>query len=59
MVFGLDTTDSTKTAAYILGTEKIRPFLETFKSHGHVEIDTARAYGNGDTEQARRQNWLT
>ncbi|KAG0042253.1 Aflatoxin B1 aldehyde reductase member 2, partial [Gryganskiella cystojenkinii] len=52
MTFGLDTTDTTTSAVRTRGVENIRPILEVFKKHGHVEIDTARAYGNGDTEKA-------
>jgi len=27
--------------------------LDTFFSHGHTEVDTARIYGDGTTEQVR------
>jgi len=51
MTFGLETTDLTTTAVRTRGTENIRPFFEKFKSEGYTEIDTARFYGNGETEQ--------
>jgi len=51
MTFGLETTDLATSTVRIRGTENIRPFIETFKSYGHIEIDTARVYGNGETEQ--------
>ncbi|KAG0205342.1 hypothetical protein BGX28_003050 [Mortierella sp. GBA30] len=38
------------TTVKVVGVEAVKPFLETFHSFGHVEVDTARIYGNGDSE---------
>ncbi|KAF9581612.1 hypothetical protein BGW38_001311 [Lunasporangiospora selenospora] len=50
MTFGLDTTNAATSAVRIRGAENVRPLLESFHSFGHVELDTARIYCNGDTE---------
>ncbi|KAG0022180.1 hypothetical protein BGZ81_008641 [Podila clonocystis] len=55
MTFGLQTTSTSLTAVRVQGTENIQPFLDTFRSYGHTEIDTARIYGNGETEKALGQ----
>ncbi|KAG0349373.1 hypothetical protein BG004_007000 [Podila humilis] len=55
MTFGLASTDTSLTAVRVQGPENIRPFLKVFRDFGHIEIDTARIYGNGDTEQALGQ----
>lgn len=52
MTFGLGTTSTSLTAVRVQGSENIQPFLDTFRSYGHTEIDTARIYGNGETEEA-------
>ena len=51
MTFGLEGT-SADTTVKVKGVEAVRPFLELFQAHGHVEVDTARVYGNGDSEVA-------
>ncbi|KAF9342773.1 hypothetical protein BGX26_006875, partial [Mortierella sp. AD094] len=55
MTFGLEGTNPDNTTARVFGTEKVKPFLDTFHSHGHTEIDTARAYCWGDTEKVLGQ----
>ncbi|EPS42423.1 hypothetical protein H072_3646 [Dactylellina haptotyla CBS 200.50] len=35
----------------VFGTEVAGEFLDTFQKHGHNEIDTARVYGEGTSEQ--------
>lgn len=50
MTFGLESTDATTTAVRVRGLDAVAPFLTTFHAHGHVEVDTARIYSNGDTE---------
>ncbi|KAK3814666.1 MAG: Aldo/keto reductase [Linnemannia elongata] len=50
MTFGLDTTDASTSACKVRGAAAVTPFLTTFHSHGHIEVDTARFYGNGDCE---------
>ncbi|KAF9284429.1 hypothetical protein BGZ88_010000 [Linnemannia elongata] len=50
MTFGLDTTDASTSACKVRGPAAVAPFLTTFHSHGHTEVDTARFYGNGDCE---------
>lgn len=50
MSFGLEDTPAEGTVVRVRGAEKVGPFLETFHSFRHVEIDAARIYGNGDTE---------
>ncbi|KAK3806424.1 MAG: Aldo/keto reductase [Benniella sp.] len=55
MSFGLEDTPAEGTVVRVRGAEKVGPFLETFHSFGHVEIDTARIYGNGDTEMVLSQ----
>ncbi|KFH66117.1 hypothetical protein MVEG_08218 [Podila verticillata NRRL 6337] len=52
MTFGLGTTSTSLAAVRVQGPENIQPFLDTFRSYGHTEIDTARIYGNGETEEA-------
>ncbi|KAF9301484.1 hypothetical protein BGZ74_006642 [Mortierella antarctica] len=52
MTFGHETTSTSLTAVRVQGAENIQPFLATFRSYGHTEIDTARIYGNGETEEA-------
>ncbi|KAF9899911.1 hypothetical protein EC991_008145 [Linnemannia zychae] len=50
MTFGLDTTNADTSACKVRGSSNVAPFLTTLAAHGHTEIDTARFYGNGDTE---------
>ncbi|KAF9921269.1 hypothetical protein FBU30_008727 [Linnemannia zychae] len=50
LTFGLATTDNIATAVRVRGPAEVAPFLEAFSAHGHNEIDTARLYGNGDSE---------
>ncbi|KAG0047278.1 hypothetical protein BGZ83_007647 [Gryganskiella cystojenkinii] len=59
MTFGLDNSNLETSAVRVRGTENIRPIIEEFKRHGHVELDTARVYGNGDTEQVLALQDLT
>ncbi|KAG0200454.1 hypothetical protein BGX28_006477, partial [Mortierella sp. GBA30] len=49
MTFGLHGKGE-MTTIKVVGVEAVKPFLETFHSYGHVEVDTARFYGNGDSE---------
>ncbi|KAF9116043.1 hypothetical protein BGW39_002841 [Mortierella sp. 14UC] len=55
MTFGLEGTSAETSVVRVRGVENVAPFLETFHSHGHVEIDTARIYCNGDTETVLSQ----
>ena len=55
MTFGLETTSTSLTAVRVQGLENIKPFLDIFRNYGHTEIDTARIYGNGETEEALGQ----
>ncbi|KAG0283440.1 hypothetical protein BGZ96_012199 [Linnemannia gamsii] len=50
MTFGLESTEAKTSAVRVRGVDSVAPFLTTFHSHGHVEVDTARIYSNGDTE---------
>ncbi|KAG0287810.1 hypothetical protein BGZ98_004480, partial [Dissophora globulifera] len=50
MTFGLESTDASTSSIRVRGADNVKPFLEMFKSHGHIEIDTARMYCGGDTE---------
>ncbi|KAG9061140.1 Aflatoxin B1 aldehyde reductase member 2 [Linnemannia hyalina] len=50
MTFGLETTSFETSVVRVRGAQNIKPFMDVFKSHGHEEVDTARIYGNGDTE---------
>ncbi|KAG0276259.1 Aflatoxin B1 aldehyde reductase member 2 [Linnemannia exigua] len=50
MTFGLDSTSSETSACKVRGPQNVAPFLNTLTSHGHIEVDTARVYGNGDSE---------
>jgi aflatoxin B1 aldehyde reductase len=54
MTFGLETTDFETSVVRVRGAQNIKPFFDAFKAHGHEEVDTARIYGNGDTELVRR-----
>ncbi|KAG0036971.1 hypothetical protein BGZ82_003392 [Podila clonocystis] len=49
MTFGLENV--TGFPVRIQGHENVKPFLDTFHKYGHVELDTARIYCNGDTEK--------
>ncbi|KAF9212208.1 hypothetical protein BGZ59_007074, partial [Podila verticillata] len=51
MTFGLEGSNATIYPVRILGPENVKPFLDTFHKYGHVELDTARIYCNGDTEK--------
>ncbi|KAG0258407.1 hypothetical protein DFQ27_004645 [Actinomortierella ambigua] len=51
MTFGLESSALATSAVRVRGTENVGPFLDIFKAHGHKELDTARIYGNGDTEE--------
>ncbi|KAF8936923.1 hypothetical protein BGZ58_003525 [Dissophora ornata] len=55
MTFGLETTSFESSAVRIRGVQNIKPFFDVFKARGHEEVDTARIYGNGDTELALGQ----
>ncbi|KAF9206519.1 hypothetical protein BGZ49_002289, partial [Haplosporangium sp. Z 27] len=55
MTFGLESTNAETSAVRVRGIENVKPFLDTLKSYGYDEVDTARAYGNGDTELALGQ----
>ncbi|KAG0048730.1 hypothetical protein BGZ83_006333 [Gryganskiella cystojenkinii] len=50
MTFGLEDTQTELSVIRVRGVEAVRPFIEKFTAYGHVEIDTARIYGRGDTE---------
>ncbi|KAI8597631.1 Aldo/keto reductase [Dissophora ornata] len=50
MTFGLEQTDATNNAVQVHGVDNIKPFLDMFSARGHNELDTARVYGDGDTE---------
>lgn len=51
MTFGLETSTGEANLVRVRGAENVKPFLDVFHAHGHIEIDTARIYGNGDTEE--------
>ncbi|KAF9921271.1 hypothetical protein FBU30_008729 [Linnemannia zychae] len=55
MTFGLDTSNPATSVIRVRGPENVAPFLETFYAHGHIEVDTARIYCNGDTEAVLSQ----
>ncbi|KAF9898983.1 hypothetical protein EC991_009824 [Linnemannia zychae] len=55
MTFGLEGTNAETSVVRIRGVENVAPFLETFHAHGHIELDTARIYCNGDTETVLSQ----
>ncbi|KAF9152002.1 hypothetical protein BGX21_005245 [Mortierella sp. AD011] len=55
MTFGLDSTSEASSTVRVRGVENIKPFLDTFRAHGHNELDTARIYCGGDTETALGQ----
>ncbi|KAF8925471.1 hypothetical protein BGZ47_003250 [Haplosporangium gracile] len=55
MTFGLETTNFETSVVRVRGAQNIKPFMDVFKSHGHEEVDTARIYGNGDTEMVLGQ----
>ncbi|KAF9944805.1 Aflatoxin B1 aldehyde reductase member 2 [Mortierella alpina] len=55
MTFGLESTDPASTACRVFGSKNVGPLLEMFHSYGHVEIDSARLYCGGDTEQVLGQ----
>ncbi|KAF9098134.1 hypothetical protein BGX23_006939 [Mortierella sp. AD031] len=50
MTFGLDRTSAETSTIRVRGAENVAPFLTTLYAHGHIEVDTARIYGNGDSE---------
>ncbi|KAF9137764.1 hypothetical protein BG015_002623 [Linnemannia schmuckeri] len=55
MTFGLESTDAETSAVRVRGAQAVGPFLTTFSTYGHTEIDTARFYSNGDTETVLSQ----
>ncbi|KAF9117919.1 hypothetical protein BGW39_001668 [Mortierella sp. 14UC] len=55
MTFGLEGTSAETSVVRVRGVKNVAPFLETFHTHGHIEIDTARIYCNGDTETVLSQ----
>ncbi|KAI1424960.1 hypothetical protein F5Y12DRAFT_420926 [Xylaria sp. FL1777] len=48
MSFG---TANTRGSPHINNVEQAAQVLETFQRHGHDELDSARAYGEGTTEE--------
>ncbi|KAG0326142.1 hypothetical protein BGZ99_010047 [Dissophora globulifera] len=51
MTFGTETTTTDGVSVVrVYGAENVGKFVEKFHSFGHIELDTARIYGNGDTE---------
>ncbi|KAF9543106.1 hypothetical protein EC957_001251 [Mortierella hygrophila] len=50
MTFGLEKTRTETSLVRVRGVDNIAPFSITFHAHGHIEVDTARLYDNGDTE---------
>ncbi|KAG0246401.1 aflatoxin B1 aldehyde reductase member 2 [Mortierella sp. GBAus27b] len=55
MNWGLEDTVSETAVLRVRGAANVKPFLDTFVAHGHVEVDTARSYCNGDTERVLGQ----
>ncbi|KAF9915212.1 hypothetical protein FBU30_002114 [Linnemannia zychae] len=57
MTFGLDRPidPSSYSMVRIRGAENVAPFLTLFHSFGHIELDTALVYGDGDTEKVLAQ----
>ncbi|KAF9425914.1 hypothetical protein BGZ94_007099 [Podila epigama] len=51
MTFGLEKSGA-ETTVRVRGIDNIKPFLDTFQRFGHTEVDTARIYCLGDTEEA-------
>ncbi|KAF9407492.1 hypothetical protein BGZ76_006103 [Entomortierella beljakovae] len=51
MTFGLDETNPKANIVRVHGTKSVKPFLDAFSAHGHVELDAARMYNGGDTEK--------
>ncbi|KAF8922978.1 hypothetical protein BGZ58_003508, partial [Dissophora ornata] len=50
MTFGLENTTVEGTVVRVRGAENVGQFVDKFHSFGHIEIDTARIYGSGDSE---------
>ncbi|KAF9921270.1 hypothetical protein FBU30_008728 [Linnemannia zychae] len=55
MTFGLEHSTSETSVVRVHGAQNVAPFLDVFHAHGHIEIDTARIYCNGDTETVLSQ----
>ncbi|KAG0359294.1 hypothetical protein BGX24_005797 [Mortierella sp. AD032] len=57
MTFGLDKPDGPNSMSMVRvrGADNVAPFLTLFHSHGHIELDTALVYGDGDTEKVLAQ----
>ncbi|KAG0200977.1 hypothetical protein BGX33_010657 [Mortierella sp. NVP41] len=55
MTFGLETTDGPTQMVRVRGADNVAPFLTLFHSYGHIEVDTALVYGDGDTEKVLSQ----
>ncbi|KAG0359650.1 Aldo/keto reductase [Gamsiella multidivaricata] len=55
MTFGLEETPTESTVIRVRGKKKVGEFLEMLHAYGHIEIDTARVYGQGDTEKVLSQ----
>jgi aryl-alcohol dehydrogenase-like predicted oxidoreductase len=52
MTIGSEGTNGARTSA----EKDAQEILDTFFSHGHTELDTARIYAEGTTEQVRRMH---
>ncbi|KAK3814668.1 MAG: NADP-dependent oxidoreductase domain-containing protein [Linnemannia elongata] len=55
MTFGLENTSTETSLIRVRGVDNVAPFLTTLYAHGHIEVDTARLYGNGDSEEVLSQ----
>ncbi|KAF9346381.1 Aflatoxin B1 aldehyde reductase member 2 [Mortierella sp. AD094] len=55
MTFGFETKHDLSLIR-VCGPENVKSFLDLFGSYGHVELDTARIYGAGTTEQLLSQS---
>lgn len=51
MNFGLEGTKPESSSVRVQGVAKVKPLLDAFVAHGHVEVDSARIYCSGDTEK--------
>ncbi|KAF9396294.1 hypothetical protein CPC16_003262 [Podila verticillata] len=46
--FGLESTDCSSSFVRLQGAKAVQPLVDLFKSHGYVEVDTARVYTDSE-----------
>ncbi|KAF9960148.1 hypothetical protein BGZ72_007835 [Mortierella alpina] len=50
-IFAKEKAETLDTSEIVLGVENAKALVDTFRSYGHRDIDSARVYGKGEAEQ--------